>query len=142
MPSHEVLYIEDNAGDFHLLERFLELEPVGCHLTWAPDGDEAMKILSARVRDCVALPLFVLLDLNLRKQDGVDVLRTLRADDQFAQMPVVVFTSSRAKPDVVRSYRAGANGFLIKRMDMAETVNSMKRLVDYWDAMARDLVVV
>src|SRR5688500_11921600 len=119
-----ILLIEDNESDELLTVRALEKANVANEIVVVRDGEEALAYLFSTGpyagRSPSYLPTVVLLDLNLPKIGGLDVLRRVRADDRTRHLPVVVLTSSGEERDVVQSYQLGANAYVRKPVDFNE----------------------
>jgi two-component system, chemotaxis family, response regulator Rcp1 len=129
----EVLIIEDNPGDVRLLEEaFGELE-MEIHIQVAKDGAEGLKM----VLDAVGPqpdwhPDLILLDLNLPKINGHDVLARLKANPQTMRIPIIVLTSSRAETDVRRAYESHANAYLKKPSTLDGIFNAAREISNFW----------
>lgn len=136
MQSRSILLVEDNPNDEELtcdvLSRNQLLNPV----IVVRDGAEALDYLFARGeyvdRDVSDLPLVVLLDLNLPKLSGIDVLRAIRADPRTRVLPVVILTSSGEDIDLVDGYNSGANSYVVKPVGYAKFSESVRQLGLYW----------
>src|SRR6185295_14309373 len=119
-----ILLIEDNESDEVLTVRALERAKVANEIQVVHDGEEALAYLFGTGvhagRDTSQLPTVVLLDLNLPKIGGLDVLRRIRADERTRRLPVVVLTSSGEEKDIVQSYDLGANAYVRKPVDFNE----------------------
>ena len=113
-PPVNILLVEDNPKDVEITRRGLEKRQVRHELTVARDGQEALDILFCRGRDGVPKPGFILLDLNLPKVDGREVLERIRADSSLANIPVVVMTVSTRGEDIARCYELGVKTFICK----------------------------
>src|SRR5205085_6346605 len=110
-----VLLVDDNAADVLLASEALTLNAIPCQVSSVGDGAEALAFLRHEGRYAeAASPDLVILDLSLPKKSGEAVLAELRSDPRFRKMPIVIFSSSRANKDIVRSYELGANCFLSK----------------------------
>ena len=129
--SRTILLVEDNPDDEELTLRALKRNRIANHVEVARDGAEALDVLF-RQADEERLPSLVLLDLQLPKLDGLEVLRRLRADPRTAAARVVVFTTSREERDVVASYHLGANSFIRKPLDFNAFTEAVQRLGMYW----------
>lgn len=130
--SHTILLVEDNLDDIALTRRAFEKSNVINTIVTARDGEEALDYLFATGthagRDQTVVPEIVLLDLNLPKVDGLEVLRRLRADPRTRRLPVIVLTSSNEQRDVVQSYDLDANSFIRKPVDFAQFVEAARQL--------------
>src|SRR3954471_10985142 len=104
-PPVEILLVEDNPGDYRLTKEALREGKVYNNLHWAKDGVDALDFLKRRGRHAAApRPDIILLDLNLPKKDGREVLEEIKTDDDLKSIPVVILTTSKAEEDVLRSY--------------------------------------
>lgn len=128
--SARILLVEDNPGDVMLVQLALERAGSDASLRVARDGDEALEILEAT--DPAELPDLVLLDLNLPRVDGRQVLSRLKQDDDLSAVPVVVLSSSDAPGDVCMAYRHYANSYVTKPVEMEDFFELIERLVAYW----------
>jgi chemotaxis family two-component system response regulator Rcp1 len=129
----DVLLVEDNAGDARLtLEIFRDAnESVRLHL--ASDGVEAMAFLRREVTNALApRPALILLDLNLPRMDGREVLAKVKGDAELRTIPIVIFTTSDAEPDITKSYQLQANCYLTKPVRLEEFENLVKSVNDFW----------
>ena len=136
MNSKTILLVEDNADDEALTFRALMKNNIGSQLVVARDGAEALDYLFATGqyagRDVKAAPQVVLLDLNLPKVSGLEVLRRVRANEQTKLLPVVILTSSNEEPDRLRGYDNGANSYVRKPVDFNEFIEAVRQLGLYW----------
>lgn len=134
--SRIILLVEDNADDLELTLRAFAKSKIVHEMVVARNGQEALDYLFSAGefagRDPYLTPEFVLLDLNLPKIDGLDVLRRMRADERTRRLPVVILTSSKEEQDVVRSYDLGANSFVRKPVDFAEFLEAARQVGVYW----------
>ncbi|GAA5534169.1 response regulator [Deinococcus aluminii] len=133
MPSDPVrlLLVEDNAADVFLLEAALEAATFPIHLKVAWDGVEALEHL-AGAKDGGQLPDLILLDLNMPRLNGFEVLAALRADPALAPLVVVVFTTSSAETDVQQAYALQANAYVSKPATLDEFLHLVNLLEAYW----------
>ena len=129
--SARLLLVEDNPADVFLMESALELSGVPVHLTVARDGLDALEQMRA-ASEMGVLPNLILLDLNMPRMNGFEVLTALRADPSLAHLPVVVFTTSQAPADVKRAYALQANSYLSKPTHLDEFLSVIKLLEAYW----------
>ena len=131
-----ILLVEDNADDVELTRIAFEEAKVANHLVVARDGAEALDYLFAQGkhahRDPSDLPSIVLLDLNLPKVDGREVLQAVRANEATRTLPVVVLTTSTEPFDVEASYALGVNSYIQKPVDFEQFVWAVKQVGLYW----------
>lgn len=131
-----ILLIEDNDSDEKLTLRALQKSQILNEVVVARDGEEALEYLFGTGRyagrDASVTPTVTLLDLNLPKIGGLDVLRRVRADDRTKRMPVVVLTSSGEDEDVIKSYDLGANAYVRKPVDFGQFADAVKSLGLFW----------
>jgi CheY-like chemotaxis protein len=129
----EVLVIEDNPGDVRLLEEaFSELNS-NVRLQVARDGAEGLRmVMDAAAPGAAWYPDLILLDLNLPKINGHDVLARLKANPQTTRIPVIVLTSSRADTDVRRAYESHANAYLKKPSTLDGLLTAAQDITDFW----------
>ena len=129
----EILLVEDNAGDVRLTREALREGKVYNNLHWAKDGVEALEFLKREGKHADApRPDIILLDLNLPKKDGREVLAVIKGDDQLKQIPVVVLTTSKAEEDVLRSYALHANCYITKPVDLDKFILVVKSIDRFW----------
>ena len=134
----EILLVEDNPGDSDLIIEFLDEARVNNHVSVVRDGEEAMDYLRAKGKHTGAVrPDLVLLDLNLPRKDGREVLAEIRSDPNLENMPVVVLTSSSAETDIAKSYSLKANCYIIKPVDLDQFVSVVKSIEDFWLTVVR-----
>jgi two-component system response regulator len=136
MSKKSILLVEDNKDDETLTLRALKKHNILNEVFVVRDGAEALDFLFVRGahadRDPNALPQVVLLDLNLPKVNGLEVLRQLRADPRMRLLPIVVLTSSKEDEDVLQSYELGANSYVRKPIEFAKFTEAVKTLGMYW----------
>src|SRR5262245_30985224 len=136
MDTRPILLVEDNPDDVALTLRAFRKNRIVNDVVVARDGVEALDYLFATgsysERDPADTPAMVLLDLNLPRIDGVEVLRRLRADARTQLVRVVVLTSSKEETDVVRSYTNGANSYIRKPVDFDSFMSAVGQLGLYW----------
>jgi CheY-like chemotaxis protein len=136
-PIH-ILLVEDNAADVRLTKEALHEGKVRNELTVARDGAEAMRILRREGEHAgAARPDLVLLDLNLPRKDGREVLAEIKADDELKRIPVVVLTTSSAEVDILNSYSLHANCYITKPVDLEQFVNVVRSIDDFWLTVVR-----
>jgi CheY-like chemotaxis protein len=136
-----ILLVEDNEDDVALTLRALDRHNLKNEVVVVRDGMEALDYLFCRgvhqARNPDLLPELVLLDLNLPKLSGLEVLREIRAHESGKYLPVVVLTSSVEDRDVVESYRLGANSYVQKPVNFSEFVEATRELGMYWLVLNR-----
>ena len=136
MGEKVILLVEDEPDDVVLTVGELSKSRIANKVVVAKDGQEAVDYLlgtgSHAGRDIRELPALVLLDLHLPKLDGIEVLQRIRADERTHLLPVVVLTTSSEDRDLLKSYEAGANGFVQKPVDFAQFSEAVRQLSLYW----------
>jgi len=131
--SIEILLIEDNPGDVRLTEEALKEGKVINRLSVVPDGVEAIEYLRKRGDYAsAATPDLVLLDLNLPKKDGREVLAEVKQDPELRKIPVVVLTTSRDEQDILKSYDLHANCYITKPVDFEQFIRVVRAIEDFW----------
>ena len=134
---NKVLLIEDNPGDVRLTKEALKEGKVYSNLHTVKDGVEAMEFLrkQGKYKD-VPRPDIILLDLNLPRKDGREVLEEIKSDDLLKRIPVVVLTTSKAEEDVVRTYNLHANCYVTKPVDLEKFIVVIKSIDAFWLTVA------
>jgi two-component system response regulator len=134
--SNPILLIEDNRDDEELTLRALKKNHIMNEVVVARDGAQALDYLFGTGghvgRDLDTMPQLVLLDLNLPRVGGLDVLRRIRQDERTKFLSVVVLTSSKEDEDLINSYSLGANSYVRKPVDFAQFTEAVKTLGLYW----------
>jgi two-component system, chemotaxis family, response regulator Rcp1 len=134
----EILLVEDSPADVRLTEEALKEEKLFVNLNVVTDGVEAMAYLRREGRYAGALrPDLILLDLNLPRKDGREVLKEIKSDEELKVIPVVVLTISRADEDVARSYHLHANCFITKPIDLNQFSKVVKTIQEFWLTIVR-----
>jgi two-component system, chemotaxis family, response regulator Rcp1 len=134
----EVLLVEDSPGDVRLTQEAFREAHASIHLHVAADGVEAMEFLKrAGVHVDAPRPDFILLDLNLPRMDGREVLALIKADASLKTIPVVILTTSAAEADVLKSYQLQANCYLVKPVQLEAFVTLVKSINDFWLTKAK-----
>ena len=129
----EILLVEDNPGDARLTEEAFKESKVRSRLRHLPDGDEALAYLRREGKYAGARrPQIILLDLNLPRLDGRQVLAQIKSDDQLKRIPVIVMTTSQAEEDVLRAYNLYANCYVPKPMDLDAFLRVIRSIEDFW----------
>ena len=136
MENKMILLVEDNPDDEALTIRALKKNNIGNDLAVVRDGAEALEFLfctgAYANRDPNDRPQVILLDINLPKVDGLEVLRRIRADESTRLLPVVILTSSKEEQDLIKGYSLGANSYVRKPVDFDQFVEAVRQLGLYW----------
>lgn len=136
MGARTILLVEDNANDETLTLRALKKSGINQDVVVVRDGAEALDYIFAHGayanRESSELPRVILLDLNLPKISGLEVLRALRADSRCRKVPVVILTSSKLDQDLSAGYNLGANSYVVKPVDFVKFSETVSHLSHYW----------
>jgi len=133
MTPIEILLVEDNDGDVRLTREALKEGRVANNLSVARDGVEGLAFLRREPGyESAPCPDLVLLDLNLPRKDGREVLAEIKSDAKLRRIPVVILTTSKAEQDVFRAYDAHANCFINKPVDLDQFLNVIRSIEDFW----------
>ncbi len=124
----DILLIEDNPGDIELIKAGFDEARMAISLNVISDGEEAINFFDGDEK----LPDLVLLDINLPKVSGFEVLKAIRSNDASSNIPVVVLTSSESESDVTNSYKGHANSFITKPVDINKFLEVMKSIENFW----------
>lgn len=135
MTNAPILLVEDRPDDALLTRRAFAKAGLGDRLLVVSDGEACLAALLPEEGLPRLLPAFVLLDINLPKIGGIDVLRHIRADERTRHLPVIVLTTSAERRDIRDSYRFGANSFVRKPVSYAEFIETVRVLSTYWLAV-------
>jgi chemotaxis family two-component system response regulator Rcp1 len=129
----DILLIEDNPGDVRLTQEAFKIGKIRNNLYVVRDGVEALDFLFRRkpYKDA-PIPDLILLDLNLPKRDGREILEEIKSKDSLRRIPVVVLTTSKADEDVLRSYNLHANCFINKPIDLDEFFRVIRAIENFW----------
>lgn len=129
----KILLVEDNPGDVRLIKEVFKDAKIFNAMQIAYDGETAMKILrkQGEYNEC-ATPDMILLDLNLPKKDGREVLREVKNDDDLKCIPVVILTTSNAEEDLIETYKMNANCYITKPVDLDQFINVVKSIENFW----------
>ena len=129
----DILLIEDNPGDVRLTKEALRDAKVLNDIYVAKDGVEAMEFLHREGSFAnVPIPDLILLDLNLPRKDGREVLAEIKKDPKLKHIPVVVLTTSKADEDIIKSYNLHANAYITKPVDLNRFVEIMHSIEEFW----------
>lgn len=136
MENKVILLVEDNPRDEALTLRALKKNHIANEIIVAHDGVEALDYLfgtgAHAGRDLNVMPQLILLDLNMPRVNGLQVLERIRADERTKRLPVVIFTSSNEEQDMLSSYDLGANSYIRKPVDFVQFLEASKHLGLYW----------
>lgn len=136
--SIQVLLVEDNPGDVRLTKEALKEGKLLNELTVVGDGVEALSFLRKEGKYADALqPELILLDLNLPKKDGREVLAEIKADPRLRRIPVVVLTTSSAEEDILKIYDLHANCYITKPVDLEQFMRVVKSIEDFWVSVVK-----
>lgn len=130
-----ILLVEDNVEDVELTLEALAEYNLANDVIVARDGAEALDYLYSRgafTMRAAGNPAVILLDIKMPKVNGLEVLRTLKADEKLKTIPVVMLTSSREEPDLAESYKLGVNAYVVKPVNFQEFVKAVKQLGVFW----------
>lgn len=140
-PGPHVLLADDNATDAELTVRALEIGGISPQqIIWVQDGEAALQYMfraGPYAQRSGGNPCFMLLDLNMPKIDGLDVLSQIKADPRTRPTPVVIISSSDQEIDMVRSYQAHANSYIVKPVDFRQFTEQVALLGQYWTRINR-----
>jgi len=129
----EILLVEDNPGDARLTQEALRDAKVRNNLHVVLDGVEALAFLRRQGKHAaVPRPGLILLDLNLPKKDGREVLEEIKQDDQLRHIAIVILTTSQAEEDIIESYRLRANAFVTKPVDLEQFLKVVQSIEHFW----------
>ena len=132
MTDRTILLVEDNPDDEALTLRAFKKSDIRNKVVVLRDGAEALAYLFPGNGDTVPRPALILLDLNLPKVGGLEVLRRMRADERTQMIPVVVLTSSKLDEDILDSYRNGANAYVRKPVNFSDFAEAVRTLGVFW----------
>jgi CheY-like chemotaxis protein len=134
----EILLVEDSPGDARLAREALRDSKIRNAIHHVQDGVEAMEFLRCQGRYAEALrPDLVLLDLNLPRKDGREVLAEIKGDPDLRRIPVVILTISKDEVDVLKSYNCHANCYITKPIDLQQFMKVVKSIEDFWLTIVR-----
>jgi two-component system response regulator len=134
----EILVVEDNPMDVELVTEALAGWEVPAHVSVVENGDDAMQFLNRRGAYAFApSPNLILLDLNLPKKSGVEVLREIKRDENLAPIPVIVLTTSDRESDVKKAYALHANCYMTKPLEIGDFIDKVKAIEQFWLHHAR-----
>ena len=134
----EILLIEDNPGDVELIQEAFHGGRVLNHISLAIDGEQAIAFLKRESGyEAAPRPDLILLDLNIPKKNGFEVLKEIRERPELSRIPVVILTSSQAEGDIVKSYDLHANCFISKPVDVDEFLELVRSTGEFWLSLVK-----
>jgi len=129
----DILLVEDNPGDVRLIIEAFKDTKIPHNLAVASDGIEAMNILKRECNYCDAnRPNLIILDLNLPKKGGREIIKEIKHNDKLKIIPIVVLTTSSAEEDIKETYKNHVNAYLTKPVDLDQFINVMKSIEYFW----------
>ncbi len=129
----EILLVEDNAGDVLLTQEALNEGKINNNLHVVMDGEEALEFLKKEGQyESAVTPDLILLDLNLPKKDGREVLKEIKASSTLKHIPVIILTTSNSQYDINNTYKLHANCYITKPVDFNQFVNIVKYIEQFW----------
>jgi CheY-like chemotaxis protein len=129
MKSKKVILVEDNMADVELVKISVRELETPVELVHVGDGHELLNFLKTAHLNEIAV---ILLDLNMPRVSGIDVLHHMQQDPALKKVPVVMFTTSNSKSDIMKCYELGAKAFVCKPLDIFEFNNSIRSIVEFW----------
>ncbi|MEZ5317166.1 MAG: response regulator [Vicinamibacterales bacterium] len=138
MKPIDILLVEDNPGDARLTREALAMSKVRNQIHHVRDGEECIAFLRREPPfQAAPQPDLILLDLNLPRLDGREVLENIKNDPRLVHIPVVILTSSQAEEDILRSYRLHANCFITKPVDLEQLTKVVQGIEQFWFTLVR-----
>lgn len=137
MRKVEILLVEDSPSDVRLIREAVKESGLTVQITVAKDGVEALDCLNSSLRGQSRRPDLILLDLNLPRKNGREVLAEVKGDPRLRQIPVVVMTSSRSDEDIAAAYSLNANCYVTKPLELAQYIGVVRAIEDFWFGTAQ-----
>lgn len=128
----QILLVEDNPGDVFLAKEALKASKVYSNLNVVRDGQEALDYLTGKGYPDAVRPDLILLDLNLPKKNGYEVLAEIKNDPNLNRIPVVILTSSGEENDIIKTYSLHANAYITKPVDLNQFIKIVNSIEDFW----------
>lgn len=129
----QILLVEDNPGDIRLTIEALKEATINNQLNVVKDGVEALEYLRRKGKyEFSPVPHLILLDLNLPRKDGREVLAEIKTDESLKMIPVVILTTSEAEQDIIKSYKLHANCFITKPADLEDFIYAIRLIENFW----------
>jgi CheY-like chemotaxis protein len=136
--SIDILVVEDNPGDARLIREILNENKLYSSLNIVNDGVEAMAFLNNEGKFSSApKPELIILDLNLPRKDGREVLAEVKAHEELKHIPIVIMTISQAEEDILKTYKLHANCYITKPIDLTEFIKVIKSIEDFWFSVVK-----
>jgi CheY-like chemotaxis protein len=136
--SIDILVVEDNPGDARLIQEVLNDKKVFNSLYLVNDGVEALNFLRKKgIYSGMPKPDLIILDLNLPKKDGREVLAEIKSDDDLKHIPVVIMTISQAEEDILKTYNLHANCYITKSIDLNDFIRVIKSIEEFWFSIVK-----
>jgi two-component system, chemotaxis family, response regulator Rcp1 len=133
MKEVHILLVEDNEGDIILTKEALKEAKIKNEVSVAMDGQEALQMLY----NASSLPDIILLDINLPKIDGLEVLSTIKKDERLKKIPIIMLSTSSSERDISASYNNYANCFITKPVDLSKFLDVIKTIEDFWISIVK-----
>ena len=134
----EILLVEDNPGDVRLTKEALKDAKIANNLNLAKDGAEAISFLRREGEYIGSVrPDLILMDLNLPKKNGLEVLKEIKCDPDLRRIPVVILSVSKLEEDIIKTYDNYANCYIIKPVDLNKFLEVIKSIEDFWFAIVK-----
>lgn len=138
MKSFDILIVEDNEGDVEMTQRALKTVQPPCSLTVAHDGVHALDILRHEPgQEAPAIPQLILLDINMPRMDGKELLAIVKSDSRLRHIPVVMFTSSESPSDIRECYERHASCYVVKPFSSRKYAEALHDVVAFWSTTSR-----
>lgn len=133
----EIMLVEDNPGDIFLTKRAFRKSKIKNNITVIEDGENAINYLENIIENGGILPDIILLDINMPKLDGFEVLTIIKNNINFKHIPVVMLTTSGSELDIIKSYKKFANSYLKKPVEIDAFIKLIADFTDYWFVIAK-----
>ncbi|HOI72170.1 MAG TPA: response regulator [Methanobacterium sp.] len=131
--SVEIMLVEDNPGDIRLITELFKESDIENQVNVACDGEQALMMLHKEGKfTTMRLPDLILLDLNLPKINGKEVLRQIKTDNRLMYIPVIILTTSQEEKDIIETYNYCANSFITKPVDLDSFIKIIKSIQEFW----------
>jgi CheY-like chemotaxis protein len=133
-----ILVVEDNEGDIRLIKEGFREAKIDNELSIVKNGEEAVQFLQRREKyKDVRMPDLILLDLNLPKKDGRELLREIKTDEHFKHIPVIILTTSNNEQDILKSYKLHANCYIQKPLNLDQFIDVVSTIDDFWFSVVK-----